>query len=178
MWHPPAVRLTTSILALTCALFGCTSSQVWFSAETDVAVAVVIPEIGAATEDVRVAMYTFTDTSISDALIEAKDGRGLVVQVVLDSTQEANDVVARSLAAAEVDLRCAQGYDAGGIMHHKYTLLDGRHVLTGSYNYTLSADERNDEHILLLTDAELALSFAAAFDDLWARATPCPWGQR
>jgi len=178
MCNPRAVHRAPPILALASALAGCSSSQVWFSPETDVAAGVIVPELSSATESVQTAMYTFTDTSISDALIDARGGRGLEVQVVIDSTQEANDVVAGALEAAGVDLRCAQGYDAGGIMHHKYTILDARHVLTGSYNYTLSADERNDEHLLLLTDQALAAQFVDAFGALWARAEPCPWGRR
>jgi phosphatidylserine/phosphatidylglycerophosphate/cardiolipin synthase-like enzyme len=52
-------------------------------------------------------------------------------------------------------------------MHHKLLLIDGRVLATGSYNFTRSAEESNDENIVILFSrnaaAELELEFAEIF---------------
>ena len=54
-------------------------------------------------------------------------------------------------------------------MHHKYTVIDARTVLTGSFNYTRSANETNDENLVVLTSPQLASDFQAAYQGLWGR---------
>ena len=128
-------------------------------------------ELDAATDSAHVAIYAFTSEAIDDALIEAA-GRGVEVQIVADLSQssEPNEepVLAR-LQNAGLDLRLASGFNYG-IMHHKFAVLDGRTVLTGSFNYTDSAKDRNDENLLVFADARLAATYETAFQELWARA--------
>lgn len=49
-------------------------------------------------------------------------------------------------------------------MHHKFCILDGRDVLTGSYNWTHRAAHHNEENLVLTTgDPELARHFLREF---------------
>ena len=48
-------------------------------------------------------------------------------------------------------------------MHNKFTVIDGKRVLTGSYNYTTSASTWSYENLVLLDSAEIADAFAAEF---------------
>ncbi|HIP88190.1 MAG TPA: DUF1669 domain-containing protein, partial [Anaerolineales bacterium] len=50
------------------------------------------------------------------------------------------------------------------IMHHKVFVVDDQTVVTGSFNFTLSAEEQNDENVLILHDAEVAAAYAEEFD--------------
>ncbi|AMR26383.1 hypothetical protein A0257_04205 [Hymenobacter psoromatis] len=53
---------------------------------------------------------------------------------------------------------------ADRLMHHKFCVLDGRDVLTGSYNWTHRAAYHNEENLVLTTgDAELARHFLREF---------------
>jgi phosphatidylserine/phosphatidylglycerophosphate/cardiolipin synthase-like enzyme len=52
-------------------------------------------------------------------------------------------------------------------MHHKFALVDGRVLLTGSYNYTQSAAAVNHENIVVTDDAYHVAKFTEAFDNLW-----------
>ena len=50
------------------------------------------------------------------------------------------------------------------LMHHKFCILDGRDVLTGSYNWTHRAAHHNEENLVLTTgDPELARHFLREF---------------
>jgi len=42
-------------------------------------------------------------------------------------------------------------------------------VLTGSYNWTAAANEKNDENLVRLANPELAMLFEDEFERLWAR---------
>ena len=53
-------------------------------------------------------------------------------------------------------------------MHHKFAVTDRSALLTGSFNWTRSASEVNQENVLITTDPRLVAPFAAEFDRLWA----------
>jgi phosphatidylserine/phosphatidylglycerophosphate/cardiolipin synthase-like enzyme len=145
---------------------GCTSSQVWFSSDDNLT-QILTTELATATDTLDVAIYTFTEVQIRDALIDVMS-RGVQVRVVMDPW-EANDQIATTLIDAGVPLRMTNGYQ-GGIMHHKFAVMDEASVFTGSFNYTRSAAEINDENLILIQDKAVAGQFASAFSDLWARA--------
>ena len=152
---------------------GCTSSQAYFSSEVDIA-SVVAGEIQAAESTIHVAIYTFTNTDIRDALFDAAAVRGVEVSICADAGQSLtlNDQheALRWLADdAGVDVRIANGF-GGGIMHHKLAIIDEHTVLTGSFNYTRSANEINDENLVVLSSPELAARYELAFQELWSRS--------
>lgn len=55
-------------------------------------------------------------------------------------------------------------------MHDKFAILDSRLLVTGSYNWTRAADERNLENVVFLDEAGSAQDYAAAFKRLWGRS--------
>jgi phosphatidylserine/phosphatidylglycerophosphate/cardiolipin synthase-like enzyme len=70
----------------------------------------------------------------------------------------------------------ADGSAGSGLMHHKFVVIDGREVITGSSNFTASGmhgdpDDRstrgNVNHLLRLRSAELAELFREEFARLW-----------
>lgn len=54
-------------------------------------------------------------------------------------------------------------------MHHKFALFDGRLLANGSFNWTRSATERNEENLVVTDDADLVAGFARRFEALWGR---------
>lgn len=49
-------------------------------------------------------------------------------------------------------------------MHHKVFIIDGKTVVTGSFNPTAGGNTRNDENILIIEDEEIAELFLEEFD--------------
>jgi phosphatidylserine/phosphatidylglycerophosphate/cardiolipin synthase-like enzyme len=55
------------------------------------------------------------------------------------------------------------------LMHHKFMVVDGGLVLTGSYNWSTAAEDRNDENIVIIRDRHVAEAFTQEFNRLWSQ---------
>jgi phosphatidylserine/phosphatidylglycerophosphate/cardiolipin synthase-like enzyme len=55
-------------------------------------------------------------------------------------------------------------------MHHKFVILDGAAVLTGSYNWTTESEEQNYENLVILSDPAQVRTFQEEFEELWREA--------
>ena len=140
---------------------------VCFSATED-CVSMLIGLIRGAKRSVHVMVYSLTLDGLSEALIEAKN-RGVDVKVVI----EADNALSKGseyqrLLEAGVEVRLdGNPY----LMHHKAMIVDGEIVVTGSYNWSWSAENRNDENLVIIKDAEIASLYEAEFQRVWSRAT-------
>ena len=54
-------------------------------------------------------------------------------------------------------------------MHHKFIIIDDKIVITGSPNFTLSGNNRNDENMLIIFDDDLAFVYVKEFDGLFEK---------
>lgn len=60
----------------------------------------------------------------------------------------------------------------GGYMHHKFAIVDGRTLITGSLNWTTQAIQNNRENVLVLEDAEYVKPFLEEFERIWEEYNP------
>lgn len=137
----------------------------------------IMREIEQAKKEVLVAVYAFTSEELSAALVAAKK-RGVVVQVVVDQEFDARNDKSKVkyLEQQKVPVRRHSGQKTAtaerenGLMHQKFAVIDRTTLLTGSYNWTHSADRLNDENLLLFRDAgPLAEEYRKVFMQLWER---------
>jgi phosphatidylserine/phosphatidylglycerophosphate/cardiolipin synthase-like enzyme len=56
-------------------------------------------------------------------------------------------------------------------MHHKVIILDNETVILGSFNFSRSADEKNDENVLVIHDKDVAAQFRAEFKRIYREAS-------
>ena len=52
-------------------------------------------------------------------------------------------------------------------MHNKFAIIDNRILLTGSYNWTFSANHRNDENLMVIDDPDVIARYQNYFEKLW-----------
>lgn len=121
---------------------------VYFSPEGGTSDALVAL-IEGAQRGIRLAIYTFTDNRVADALIEAHE-RGLPVEVVFDADQSRIGGSERDrLQQAGVGIWLAPDDDERK-MHNKFMVIDDQLVATGSYNFTYAADQKNFENLIVI----------------------------
>ena len=145
---------------------------------------VVISLIRSARKTLEVHAYAFTSRNIADAMVAAQR-RGVRVEVLADAQmnrREKGNAIPRLLAAG-VPVAFETRYNAA---HNKVLIVDAEGprcaVLTGSYNFTWSADNRNAENILIVRDH---CELARAYRSNWlrhrkeaTRITSLPWRER
>jgi phospholipase D len=131
----------------------------------------ILNAINSAKSSIFVQAYSFTSAPIANALVEAK-ARGVDVQVILDKSQPtAKGSQLNTLIASHVPVSIDQ---VTGIAHNKVMIIDDTYVLTGSFNFTNSADTRNAENILLLQDPALAKLYKANWKTREKLSQPYP----
>ena len=123
---------------------------------------IIIGHIEQATATLECAVYTFTLEPIAEALADAA-ARGVQVWVVVEKDQEAPKVTS-ILQQDGVFVRKDGNAD---LMHHKFMVVDGNHVVTGSYNWTYSADNKHDENLQIIHSTGVADLFQEEFQRLW-----------
>lgn len=57
-------------------------------------------------------------------------------------------------------------------MHHKFAVVDGRRLISGSLNWTLAAVQSNLENVLITEETNLVQPFIKEFQRLWVRNDP------
>jgi len=117
----------------------------------------IIREIDQAKREILVQAYSFTSSPIAKALLEAHK-RGVRVQVILDKSQHTEkyssaDFLANSGIPTRID-------PAHAVAHNKVMIIDGETVITGSFNFTKAAEEKNAENLLVIHDKVLASKYA------------------
>ena len=110
-----------------------------------------------------------TRDELADALIEAHN-RGINVDIIIDDDWyfSSGSEYQRVLDSG-VDIR---GDDRSGLMHHKVMIIDGYVVITGSHNWSDSAEDSNDENVIVLSSTGIADTYLVEFDRLWSQTTP------
>jgi len=130
----------------------------------------VVRAVNAAQRQVLVEAYSFTSEPIAVALIEAEK-RGVDVEVILDRSQE-------QARGSDADLISESGIptfidSAYRIAHDKVMIIDGNKVITGSFNFTKSAEEYNAENLLVISnDPPLAEQYTASWKQHLAQSHP------
>jgi phosphatidylserine/phosphatidylglycerophosphate/cardiolipin synthase-like enzyme len=138
----------------------------YFAPEDDVA-GEIISEIEAAQSRIRFMAFTFTSEEIADAMLE-RGQAGVVVQGVVEDRN-----AGRSYSQYERLLEAGHDVLPDGnpyIMHHKVIIIDDTTTILGSYNFTASAEERNDENLLIIHDPEVAGLFVKEFGRMYEQA--------
>ncbi len=119
-----------------------------------------------ARHSVSICVFTISDDRLSRAVLACHQ-RGLNVRVITDNEKQfdlGSDI--EWLREQGVPLRI----DAGPYhMHHKFALFDERVLLNGSFNWTRSASDFNEENLLVTDQASLVADYRREFDKLWQR---------
>jgi len=149
----------------------------------------IAQSVGQATRSIDAALFVFSEQAIADAL-ERSHRKGSRVRVLIDPSfllrdySEALDLLGVTLRRNNcqvepgqrpwnppIDTVGAPDLPPGDLLHHKFAIVDGQTVITGSHNWSDAADANNDETLLLVQQGTIATLFQREFDRLWQTAT-------
>jgi phosphatidylserine/phosphatidylglycerophosphate/cardiolipin synthase-like enzyme len=128
----------------------------------------LISLINNAKNSVYFLVFSFTDKDIANALISAKN-RGVLVKGVLDKDWNENSQysVYENLINNKVNVKYDGSYFK---LHDKVLIVDGNITVTGSYNFTNSANNNNNENSLIIYSKDIAKSYLNEFDKIYSKA--------
>lgn len=118
--------------------------------------------INNAQQSIDIMMFTFTDKEIANALLDAKN-RGLKVRVIMETFQANSRWSVYKLIN---DLNPILDKNPR-TFHHKVMIIDNIITITGSYNFTNSAQFKNDENALIIHSQDISHAYTREFNRFW-----------
>jgi phosphatidylserine/phosphatidylglycerophosphate/cardiolipin synthase-like enzyme len=130
----------------------------------------IVEALGVAKSSILVQAYSFTSAPIAKALVDAYK-RGVNVQVILDKSQRSERYSSATFLANEGIPTYIDA--AHKIAHNKIMVIDGKTVITGSFNFTKSAEEGNAENLLVISNApDLAQRYTSNWKEHLGHSQP------
>jgi phosphatidylserine/phosphatidylglycerophosphate/cardiolipin synthase-like enzyme len=145
-------------------------------------------QLGGARRRIDMSLFVFSAQNLADALARLR-ARGVRIRLLADPgfAHRSFSEVLDLLALSQPDHRCrleagnrpwSQALEGVGTprlargdkLHHKFAVLDGQRLITGSFNWSPSAAHQNDETLLRIDSPLLARHFEAEMDRLWRGA--------
>lgn len=129
-----------------------TPSEICFSPRGGCTEAIV-SRINNAKSEIMIQAYSFTSKEIAAAIVKAHKNK-IHVEIILDKSNRsakysAGDFTAHAGIPTYIDAKHA-------IAHNKIIIIDKETIITGSFNFTKAAEEKNAENVLILKNKELA----------------------
>lgn len=119
----------------------------------------------------EIAIFDLTSQEIADTIITLHK-RGVQVRIVADRRQSKGQHSKLPLLHKHgLPIRIAK---CSGLMHHKVSIIDKGQggMLTGSFNYTFGAENKNKENLLWIKSISLAKVYSNEWEMLWSNAKP------
>jgi phosphatidylserine/phosphatidylglycerophosphate/cardiolipin synthase-like enzyme len=121
----------------------------------------VVNSISKAKKEILVQAFSFTSFPIAKALVTARE-HGVDVKVILDKSTLTDQFYAvqycqKHKLPLKIDYLPA-------VAHNKVMIIDNELIITGSFNFTKAADEKNTENLLVIHDKILAKKYKDNWD--------------
>ncbi len=142
--------------------------KIYFSPGTDCLNAIT-DTLLKARKNVRICVFTISDNRIVDAIKELQN-RKIDIRIISDNDKRFDrgsdiDYLTRRGIPVHLDLTSAH-------MHHKFAVIDNKITITGSYNWTRSAEKYNHENIVITDSKTISKAFIKEFEKLWTETEP------
>jgi phosphatidylserine/phosphatidylglycerophosphate/cardiolipin synthase-like enzyme len=126
----------------------------------------ILKEIESATSTLDLAIREITSPDMAQALVKAKQ-RGVKLRIVADSKQG-------KLRTSQISYLIHQGIPVKvlggkekGMMNYRFAILDGKRVLTGTFDWSGTSEQWNYESLLMINEGEVVATFQKEFEKLW-----------
>ncbi len=128
----------------------------------------IVPYLQNARRNIRFMAFSYTQPDMGEAMLE-RIKSGVTVEGVFET------VGSDSQFSEMLPLHCAGGSvrrDGNpGFLHHKVIIIDNRIVITGSFNFSDSANTKNSENVIIIDNAEIAKRYLDEFQRVWKEAS-------
>ncbi|MEA4908239.1 MAG: phospholipase D-like domain-containing protein [Anaerolineaceae bacterium] len=142
--------------------------EVYFSPDDGV-LQHLVALVAGAQSSIDFLAYSFTADELADAMI-ARAQAGVRVRGVMEDNQIESNQGTEFERLRQAGIPVYRD-TLSGLMHHKVIVVDGQVVELGSYNYSASAESRNDENVMIVHDPQVAGQYTAEFERIFTRSS-------
>ncbi|OGI07471.1 MAG: hypothetical protein A2Y40_06090 [Candidatus Margulisbacteria bacterium GWF2_35_9] len=139
--------------------------EVWFSPNGG-ARQQIVHLIQQTTENIDVAIYSFTSKELALSLLAAKES-GRKIRLIADNRQSKGQGSVIGWLSEQIETKRLPAGNGRGIMHHKFMIIGDKYLVTGSYNWSENAELYNYENMMILTDKKTITKFKNEFNKMW-----------
>ena len=122
----------------------------------------VIDNLAKATKEIYFMIFSFTHDEIGETLVN-KHKEGLKIKGIFEKFGKSQYSEYYTLEENAVEVKWDE---YSYFIHHKVFIIDNKTVVTGSFNPTQSADEKNDENVLIIHDENIAKEYLEEFEEV------------
>jgi len=143
--------------------------ELWFS-PSDRTTSKIVNAVYSTDSEAVFGLFSFTNNDIGDAMIDqhlsGREVRGIMENI--------NDLGSEYNILNNAGIQCV-AHSLSGDFHHKYGVFDvsdtDPQVVTGSHNWSFSAEAFNDENTLVIHDFRIASLYRSEFEKRWQELT-------
>lgn len=117
-----------------------------------------------ARETIDISVFTISDDRLASAIVTAHQ-RGIQIRLITDNDKaldQGSDIYRLIEQGINVRMDRSENH-----MHHKFAIIDKHVLVNGSFNWTRSATDYNQENILVTNEQKLVAAYLAEFESLW-----------
>ncbi|MDJ0509503.1 MAG: DUF655 domain-containing protein [Crocosphaera sp.] len=137
---------------------------------------------------INLALFVFSDQNIANTL-EAKNNQGISIKVLIDPEfafrfySEGLDLLGVALSnnckyekgnkpwSKPINTMGIAELPKGDKLHHKFAIIDEQTVITGSHNWSASANYQNDESLLIINNPMVTAHYQREFNRLYQNSS-------
>ncbi|WP_445457645.1 phospholipase D-like domain-containing protein [Flavobacterium sp. HNIBRBA15423] len=124
----------------------------------------LIAQINEAKDSLKIAVTWFTNHDLFNAIIKKIDNPEFKVSLIVLNDRINNKREGVNFQELINKKGCFYYSGTQNMVHHKFCIIDDKTVITGSYNWTYYAENRNWENIVVLNDSEIVKAYIEEFE--------------
>ena len=137
--------------------------KVYFSPGTDILES-ISGLLKQAQQSLDICIFTITDERLAEDILYCNQ-RGIKVRIITDDEKMFDHGSAiKNLKNAGIPIKIDHSRYH---MHHKFGIIDSRIVFTGSFNWTYTASNHNQENLLVTTNYDIVNQYISQYELLW-----------
>jgi hypothetical protein len=119
-----------------------------------------------ATNSFKIAMAWFTNNEIFDVLLKKQSNPGFSTELIVLNDRINNKKEGVDFQKLIANKGSFYYSDVDKMVHHKFCIIDNKIVVTGSYNWTYYAEQRNWENVIVISEPEAVNAYIQEFDKI------------
>lgn len=124
----------------------------------------IITQINEAKESLKIAVTWFTNHDLFEAVLKKLDNPEFNVSLIVLNDRINNKREGVNFQELINKKGCFYYSGIENMVHHKFCIIDNKKVITGSYNWTYYAENRNWENIVVLNDSKIVKAYIGEFE--------------